>query len=54
MEENKENKEEMAIHASVLSLSGGMKTYENVSMVRIVSRDYNILILRIICPPSVK
>ena len=28
MEENKENKEEMAIHASVLSLSGGMKTYE--------------------------
>ena len=33
MEENKENKEEMAIHASVLSLSGGMKTYENVSMV---------------------
>ena len=42
MEENKENKEEMAIHASVLSLSGGMKTYENVSMVRIVSRDYNI------------
>ena len=46
MEENKENKEEMAIHASVLSLSGGMKTYENVSMVRIVSRDYNILILK--------
>jgi len=36
----------MAIHASVLSLSGGMKTYENVSMVRIVSRDYNILILK--------
>ena len=46
MEENKENKEEMAIHASVLGLSGGMKTYENVSMVRIVSRDYNILILK--------
>lgn len=46
MEENKENKEEMAIYASVLSLSGGMKTYENVSMVRIVSRDYNILILK--------
>ena len=46
MEENKENKEEMAIHASVLRLSGGMKTYENVSMVRIVSRDYNILILK--------
>ena len=46
MEENKENKEEMAIHASVLSLSGGMKTYENVSMVRIVSRAYNILILK--------
>ena len=46
MEENKENKEEMAIPASVLSLSGGMKTYENVSMVRIVSRDYNILILK--------
>ena len=46
MEENKENKEEMVIHASVLSLSGGMKTYENVSMVRIVSRDYNILILK--------
>lgn len=46
MEENKENKEEMEIHASVLSLSGGMKTYENVSMVRIVSRDYNILILK--------
>ena len=46
MEENKENKEEMSIHASVLSLSGGMKTYENVSMVRIVSRDYNILILK--------
>ena len=46
MEENKENNEDMAIHASVLSLSGGMKTYENVSMVRIVSRDYNILILK--------
>ena len=30
----------------MLSLSGGMKTYENVSMVRIVSRDYNILILK--------
>ena len=29
-----------------MSLSGGMKTYENVSMVRIVSRDYNILILK--------
>ena len=46
MEENTENKEEMASHASVLSLSGGMKTYETVSMVRIVSRDYNILILK--------
>lgn len=37
---------EPAIHASVLSLSGGMKTYENVAMVRIVSRNYNILILK--------
>ena len=37
---------EPAIHANVLSLSGGTKTYENVVLVRIVSRDYNILILK--------
>lgn len=37
---------EPAIHVSVLSLSGGMKNYENVAMVRIVSRDYNLLILK--------
>ena len=37
---------EPVIHASVLSLSGGMKSYENVAMVRIVSNNYNILILK--------
>ena len=37
---------EPAIHVSVLSLSGGMKNYENVSMVRIVSHNYNLLILK--------
>ena len=37
---------EPAIHASVLSLSGGMKAYENVAMIRIVSKDYNLLILK--------
>lgn len=37
---------EPAIYASVLSLSGGMKTYENVAMVRIVSQDYNLLVLK--------
>lgn len=37
---------EPAIHVSVLSLSGGMKNYENVAMVRIVSKDYNLLILK--------
>ena len=46
MEVNVYQVEVVVIHASVLSLSGGMKTYENVSMVRIVSRDYNILILK--------
>lgn len=37
---------EPAIHASILSLSGGMKAYENVAMIRIVSKDYNLLILK--------
>ena len=37
---------EPEIHVSVLSLSGGMKSYENVAMVRIVSSNYNILILK--------
>ncbi len=34
------------ISVSILSLSGGMEVYENVAMIRIVSDDYNLLIMK--------
>lgn len=37
---------EPAITARIFSLKDGLKTYENVAMIRIVSRDYTLLVMK--------
>ena len=45
METNKENNESHEMKVRVFSLDG-LKEYENVKTVRIVSKDYNLLIMK--------
>ena len=45
METNKENNESHEMKVRVFSLDG-LKEYENVKIVRIVSKDYNLLIMK--------
>ena len=45
MEKNKENNESHEMKVRVFSLDG-LKEYENVKIVRIVSKDYNLLIMK--------
>ena len=45
METNKENNESHEMKVRVFSLDG-LKEYQNVKIVRIVSKDYNLLIMK--------
>ena len=45
METNKENNESHEMKVRVFSLDG-LKEYENVKIVRIVSKDYDLLIMK--------
>lgn len=45
METNKENNESHEMKVRIFSLDG-LKEYENVKIVRIVSKDYNLLIMK--------
>ena len=45
METNKDNNESHEMKVRVFSLDG-LKEYENVKIVRIVSKDYNLLIMK--------